>query len=660
MTRISLPRARLTPRTALATLFLVGALGALAIWWSPLINAMLPADSRPAKIPFAADLAGPADFEATVAALAADFPQRFDGFSHVAVFRENGITGYDGPATCLGCHAQITYRDDDGAPVTADLMDNLTNSVHYRFFSTAHPNVYGFNGELADGFAMGKINRPCPKPGSFAMTAWAENVVTADGDTLSEGCGQCHIGGQHQAPLGEMMPLYRTGADERAAIDCLICHAAAYDLNRKQVVTGPDGRRRWGQDRSLTAALSVTAPSAEACLRCHQHNFGGDVYLDEADPGFMPSLTARGADRPRVLHPGSKRGTPYSPSWDVHAAAGLACTECHETRGHLIARGTHTTTIMANDLPGVEVDCVKCHSATPHAGQGEAGQARDAHLERLACQVCHIPSLHPDNVTRRDFATTEFEADTGIHLYHDELKLSAPGEGIAYVWWNGDATFLGNPIGDNPNGAGRYRFYTASHRWPEFQDFDYEGWYERVMRPLARQGRPAKIYAMKRFNGRQHIDLGNIGPFGGMFVPYNLPEYYRFGNATQAARLEMDKSMMGMMYGLLFKHYMLDRFMSYMAIDGWNTASYADVRAGHHMEPRWLPNDAMLEISHAIRREGALDCGDCHGPAGVMDWQELGYTDDEIARLSAPQGTSGKETAAEESPAADLDDPLNE
>ena len=100
-----------------------------------------------------------------------------------------------------------------------------------------------------------------------------------------------------------------------------------------------------------------------------------------------------------------------------------------------------------------------------------------------------------------------------------------------------------------------------------------------------------------------------------MFVPYNLPAYYRVRRArTTPPALEMDKSMMGMMYGWMFKFYMLDRFMSFMAIDGWNTDAYADVRAGRNVEARWLPTDAMLEISHAIRRDGALTCDNCHGP----------------------------------------------
>ncbi len=605
----------------------------LAFTWSHLINAMLPADSRPASIPQNTIPLTPDEFESKAAELNSEYPSLSEEFEHVEIFRDEGIFAYEGPSTCLKCHEKIEYTDQDNVQHNTDLMDNLTNSAHYRFFTKDHDNVWGFNGKKADNFAMGKLNRPCPKPGSFAMTAWAEIVITAAGDTLSEGCGQCHIGGQYQAPLGEMMPLYKTLAVEKQAIDCLICHAAAYDMNRKQVVTDDNGRSRWDQDRSLKAAMSVTAPSAEACLRCHQHNFGGDIYVDDQGPEFSGSLQNLGHERPRIQHPGSKRGTPYTPSWDVHAAAGISCLECHHTEGHFMAKGTHTTTMMANDLPHTEVSCLDCHDDPPHDVDGQWGSELNDHLEKMACQTCHIPSLHSDNVTRRDFSKTEFEDHPGIHIYDDIQKESEPGHGIAYVWWNGDCTFLGNPIGDNPNEAGLYSFYPANHRWPEFKDFDYSSWYEEVMRPIARQGRPSKIYPMKRFNGRQHIDLANSGPFGGMFVPYNLPNYYRDGNPDKAASLEMEKSMMGMMYGWMFKFYMMDRFMSYMDLEGWNTESYNDVRAGVNVEPRWLPTDAMLEISHGIRLEGALNCDNCHGPESVLDWQALGYTQEEINEL---------------------------
>ena len=600
--------------------------------WSRVINLMMPADSRPEKITFAVERATPEQFDAIAGKLISQFEA---DFKHIARLKKAGISSYEGPQTCLSCHKEITVKDaSSGKSKIVDLMGNLTNSAHYRFFTSKHPNVYGFNGKLADDFPMGKMDRPCPKPGSFAMTAWAEQVVTKNGDTLSEGCGQCHIGGQYQAPLGEIMPGYRTLDDEKNAIDCLICHAVAYDMNQKQVVKDANGRLRWDQDRSLSAALSVTHTTSQTCLRCHQHNLGGDIYVDSLDSSYMQSMQNTGHERPRVLHPGSKRGTPYSPSWDVHAAAGLNCVDCHATEGHYIAKGTHTTTMMANDLPNVEVACENCHSTAPHKSNAEIAEFLNSHVEKIACQTCHIPSLHPDNATFRDFSKTEYETRPGVYVYTDSLKETQPGKGIVYVWWNGDGTFLGNPIGDNPNGKKLYRFYSPTHTWPEFRNFDYAGWYEKVMRPIAKQGRPSKLYAMKLFNGKQHIDLQNMGPFGGMYVPYNLPTYYRTGDPNQAAQKELEKSMMPMMYGRLFKVYLMDKFMNFMDIDGWNTAAYANAHNLTKVEPRWIPQDASLEISHAIRKNGALSCKSCHGPSGILNWKELGYTDDETTSLS--------------------------
>ncbi len=616
--------------------FLLTAIGLLVLlgylFWSQLINLMLPADSRPGLVSFLVQRVTPDEFDRIAASAERDFPGNFE---HIKRLKEAGVFSYEGPKTCLQCHREIKYKDSKtDSERTADLMENLTTSVHYRFFSSRHPNVYGFNGALADDFPMGKIDRPCPKPGSFAMTAWAEQVVTPDGDTLSEGCGQCHVGGQYQAPLGEIMPGYRTLDEEKDAIDCLICHSAAYDMNKKQVIRDSNGRLRWDQDRSMRAAMTVTNTTSQTCLRCHQHNFGGDRYIDSFDQSYMESMLNTGHERPRVLHPGSKRGTPFSPSWDVHAAAGVNCVDCHSTEGHYVAKGTHTTTMMANDLPDVEVACENCHTDTPHQSDPELADYLNAHVEKVACQTCHIPSLQEDNATYRDFSKTTYEEHSGIYVYTDSLKETEPGKGIAYVWWDGDATFLGNPIGDNPNGKGLCRFYRPTHVWPEYETFDYGAWYEKVMRPIARQGRPSKLYAMKLFNGKQHIDLQNIGPFGGMYVPYNLPTYYRTGNPDKAAQRELEKSMMPMMYGWMFKVYLMDKFMQFMDVDGWKTGAYEDAHSLKSVEARWIPQDASLEISHSIRKAGALSCDKCHGPQGVLDWKALGYTQEEAASLS--------------------------
>ncbi len=624
-------------RRAILMLLFVGAglsIGGCDLW-SGGINSMLPEQNRPMVVAFDHDTLSTEQLTALGSELHDTFHQEF---SHVAIFREAGITTYEGPQTCLRCHEKIEVKDpSSGEMHEVNLMDNLTGSAHFRFYTEKHQNVYGFNGELADDFKMGKINRPCPKPGSFAMTAWAAPVVLKSGDTLSEGCGQCHIGGQPTAPLGEMMPGYTVQPEEKDAIDCLICHSVGYDMNRKQVRQADDGRWCWDQDRSMRAAVSVVRPTAQACLRCHQHNFGGDIYIDSTGLSYHESMLNKGTNRPRIAHPGSKRGTPYTPTWDVHARAGVACIDCHTTEGHFIAKGTHTTTMMADDLPEVEVACQNCHGDAPHTENPDLDDYYNAHVEKIACQTCHIPSLQADNATMRDFDKPEFEENPGIWVYTDIEKETEPGKGIVYKWWNGDGSFLGNPIGDNPNGENLYRFYDPTHIWPEYKDFDYRAWYDSVMRPIAQNGRPSKIYAMKKFNGRQHIDLQNMGPFGGMYLPYNLPTYYRTGDPDSAAKVEMANPMMEMMYGWMFKVYMMDKFMGFMDIDGWNTDAYQDASQIKKVEARWIPQDASLEISHAIRRQGALTCDRCHSPNGVMDFKKLGYSDDDVASLQEPR-----------------------
>lgn len=621
-------------RKALITVFsIIIILSAAAyIGRSRMIDFMLPESSRPAKINYNIQVLTEQQFEEVSDSL--KFSHLLE-FEHIEHFRKAGIRAYEGPKTCLGCHQNIEYKDSaTGRTKSADLMENLTTSVHYRFYSSAHPNVYGFNGHPVGNLPLGEINRPFFTPGSSVMTDWATQVVLDNGDTLSEGSGQYHIGGQYAAPLGEIIPGYRTPQTASETIDCLICHSAVYDMNKKQVVRDANGRTRWDQDRSMLAAMSVTKPKSRACLRCHQQNMGGEIYIDQDFGLYHEAQANPGKERPRIAHPGSKRGTPFNPKWDVHAAAGMDCIQCHTTQGHYIARGRNTTTMMANDLPELEVSCENCHTATPHEKNEDLAGDLNSHTDKIACVTCHIPSLHDDNVTYRDFARPVYEEDPGIYIYNDTLKFSQPGAGIMYTWWNGDATFLGNPIGDNPNGKNLYRFYGPTEVWPEYVDYDYDAWYETRMRPIAQKGRPSKIYAMKRFNSRQHVDLQNIGPFGGSHLPYDLPTYYKTGDPDQAAKVGMEDSMIALMYGRLFKYYMMDKFMSFMGVDSWNTKAYEDAKNLRKVKPRWMPQDAALEISHAIRVEGALDCNSCHSPTGVLDFQALGYTKAETRKLT--------------------------
>ncbi len=603
---------------------------------SHLINLVaVPWQNRPAPIKFAVETLTDEQFEQTAVDLAARYGadkiktvlggqvQSYEdaaGFDHIDRFRKAGIRSYEGPETCLGCHQSVSVPDGNGHWRTESLKDNILGTVHFSFNVKQGFSTWGFNGEKVENLPLGKIDRACGIPGSFTWTGWAALIEAKDGQVYSEGCGQCHIGGQYGPSTGTMLPGYKPTNAEFEAIDCLICHARDYDMNKKQVVRDPDGRLRWDQDRSMQAMMSIQKPPAETCLRCHQHNHGGDFFVDNA------VAKATGYDHPRLLHHGAKRGNPYASGWDVHASAGMQCIDCHVTAGHRIARGEMGTDLVGNDLPGVEVSCTKCHGAEPHA-RGEFAAELNTHTEKVACETCHIPNLQPDNIVLRDWADPVYNEEEGLWTPRNVLVTGDPKEAMLFRWFNGQGTFMAGGLGDNPNGEKLYRSFQTNPD-PAYADFDYAGYYEQHFRPIAELG-TSKIYPFKRFNAQMLEDMNNQGPFGGMLLPFDYNTYYETGDPKAAVLKAVEHPLIQKMYGPVFKAYMMDQFMAYMNVDGWNTNFDPN-----KIEPRWMRQDATLMINHGIQAQGR-SCNDCHTRAvGLLDFEALGYPTDHAEALS--------------------------
>ena len=85
---------------------------------------------------------------------------------------------------------------------------------------------------------------------------------------------------------------------------------------------------------------------------------------------------------------------------------------------------------------------------------------------------------------------------------------------------------------------------------------------------------------------RMHRLPLHLNPFGGMYLPYNLPTYYTTGSPDSPARREVQKPMMKMMYGRMVKYHMMDKFMSFMDAGEWHTGAYDDVVHLRKVEPR--------------------------------------------------------------------------
>ncbi len=615
--------------------------------------------------------------------------------SHIRYFRDAGIRRYAGPETCLRCHARMHVTRADGRTETVDTLDNLVNSVHFKFQSESGGfSTWGYDGRQVNAgphkIPVGKIDRACGIPGSFTWTGWAALVRSRPagapaGTTVlrSEGCGQCHIGGNYQPATEKMMPIGDVPGEAKEGIDCLICHSTRYDMNQRVVIRDDRGLR-WDQDRSLRAALSVGPIRSEHCLRCHQHNMGGDAYRDNA------AAQALGYQHQRILHTGAKRGNPFSPEDDRHAAAGLQCTDCHRPEGHHIPRGRMGVDLVANDLPDQEVSCETCHSRAPHNNSRDKALL-NGHIARLACETCHIKELEDVNVVLRDWVHPSWNAEEGLWEPTDIYRSGAPGKGFIFLWFNGNGTFLANALGANPNGSADYNplmQQVARITDPEviaavraqaevlkarYPDIDVEQYVRAATEPLSQLPpellarrramidanlRPvmtageSRIYPFKLFNAMMYEDMSNQGPFGAMILPFDYTTYYETGDTQAAVIRAVEDPIVRRMYQEPFKLYMMDQFMSYFGItEGWKTIYPVVDGQLKNVEPHWMRQMGTLMINHGIKGRGR-DCRDCHDPAGVMDFAALGYPPEKVAELVKLDAAFQTPPAARETPAA--------
>ena len=382
-------------------------------------------------------------------------------YPHIKYFRDAGIRRYVGPETCLGCHPTHQGRRTRTAPTRGSTPCRTwwirSISPSKAMPAGSPPTAMTAGRSMAPGRARSRSARsiaPAASPAAFPGPAgrpWSPPEPEGKQGAVelrSEGCGQCHIGGNYQPATEKMMPIGDVPANAKEGIDCLICHAAEYDMNQRHVIRDQGGLR-WNQDRSLRSALTVRQVANPNCLRCHQHNMGGDAYVHNE------AAKSLGYENRRLLHQGAKRGNPFSPADDVHAAANIQCTDCHVPEGHKIPRGLGGVDLVANDLPGKEVSCESCHSRAPH-NNADYKALLNGHIARLACETCHIKSLQDNNVVLRDWVHPTWDADEGVYLPTDIYRSGQVGRGFTYLWFNGNGTFLANALGNNPNGSADY------------------------------------------------------------------------------------------------------------------------------------------------------------------------------------------------------------
>ena len=188
-------------------------------------------------------------------------------------------------------------------------------------------------------------------------------------------------------------------------------------------------RARFNSDGTVKSdVLDLSDPTLENCSQCHGFTARNTTTIQPIQHADI----MRGTEKSGWIYNGAKISDTVSPNvvgkdkmnfpWDVHAAAGVVCIDCHfsvnnpgrmiqedvkknlryrpkqedfavylKRPDHNFARGnippetvnlTRTNTMRA---------CGDCHEA-------EKGHAflpyKETHLRSLACQTCHLPAVH--------------------------------------------------------------------------------------------------------------------------------------------------------------------------------------------------------------------------------------------------------------------------
>ncbi len=326
------------------------------------------------------------------------------GMAETTSSHEEFFKHYEGTGTCLVCHE--------------DSATDFFHSQHYQWRGHT-PAVVN-----ADGRKLGKmntINDFCTNP----LPGFIKNVKNSRGETVSEGCSECHAG------LGKM-PSPELSREQLENIDCLICHSPTYE---RELHEDEDGSLEWksivwdNQEELDLVAKNITMPQRHNCLSCHSDS-GGAPNMKRGDLEDELANTHR--------------------NFDVHMAAdgaNMTCIDCHGGSNHRIrGRGVD---LMATDNPDEPLNCENCHGATPHAKE-----LLNRHSARIHCTVCHIPTFAKDDATDmiRDWSTSSHNEKKDKYAPMLTLKKNVEPE---IGWYNGTITaqLPGVPVTVGPDGA---------------------------------------------------------------------------------------------------------------------------------------------------------------------------------------------------------------
>jgi octaheme c-type cytochrome (tetrathionate reductase family) len=225
-------------------------------------------------------------------------------------------------------------------------------------------------------------------------------------------------------------------------VDCLVCHdqtgtyekfpsSAGYAVTKEK----KSGNKTWLPPDYNKIAQNIARPKRENCGSCHFYGGGGD----------------------NIKH-GDLSSAMVNPDFNLdvhmdHKGLNFACTTCHTTHNHKIAGRCYSHAAYKDcskfHLPlkdDKKIACASCHGLTPHNKK-----KLNDHIDKIACQTCHIPKYAKEKPTKlswdwskagkfdEDGKMINSEGEYGKHNYMTMKGEFTWGKNVEpeYFWFNG-------------------------------------------------------------------------------------------------------------------------------------------------------------------------------------------------------------------------------
>lgn len=401
-------------------------------------------------------------------------------------------SGPEVTGACLTCHTEAGKQ--------------VMNSIHWTW-NYSHP---------ATGQQLGKRN---------VINVFCGNVASNE-----RRCTSCHAGYGWET-LKDGPP------KEQSSVDCLVCHDRTGTYAKLDSKAGdpaiaplaPNATTITGAPAKpvdLTAAAqSVGLPGRENCGQCHFYGGGGD--------------NVKHGDLSSVLIAPDK-------AVDVHMSrdgANFACSTCHISNSHVWPGSRYN--VVAHDLIGTGkpgqrrndvATCESCHGTAPHKAS-LIGLKLNDHVDRVACQTCHIPNFARGGVATKikwDWSTAGRLKDGKPYSEKDFVQSDGKRRDT-YLSTKGDFAWAENVVPYYAWFNGQVRYTTTTDK------IDPSAIVE-INKISGSPDDPAsRIWPFKRMEGRQAYDkkLGNL-VYNHVFGPETDTAFWSNFDWTKSIRAAMD------------------------------------------------------------------------------------------------------------------------